>query len=198
MSQRKVTAAELMAKLNAEPEFVAARQKAEAERQQREAEWRAAETPLLEDLRDAGHDLHSVWDLVNTPGSYPAAVPILLNHVDRSYPAAVREGIARALAVPDAKIGWDLLVRLYREEQEPRVKDGLAAAISAIADDALIHDLISLARDRQQGPSRVLLLSALGRSTDAQARASLMDLQHDDELKKEAELILRKLERAKR
>jgi hypothetical protein len=198
MTGGKVTAAELMAKLNADPKYVAARQREEEERQKRAEEWRRAEAPLVDELKAAGFAVESAWDLVNTPGSYPAAVPILLEHLPRQYPAAVREGIARALAVPEAKVGWDLLLRLYRDEREARAKDGLAVAIAAAADDGLIDDVIVLARDAQHGASRLLLLSALERSANARARAALMELGTDPDLKKEVRVILHRLKRAKR
>ena len=195
---KKVTAAELMAKLNADPEFVAKRAREEEERQKRAAEWRRAEAPLVGELRAAGYAVESAWDLVNTTAPYPTALPILLDHLQRPYPAAVREGIARALAVRGASFGWDVLTRLYRNEGEVRAKDGLAVAIAAAANDELIGDVIALARDKSQGPSRLLLLGALERSANPRARAALMDLGTDPELKKEIQIILRRLRRAKR
>lgn len=198
MSKTNVTAAELLAKLNSDANFVAARQREEEERQDRAEEWRHAEAPLVADLKAIGLNVESVWDLVNTPGSYPAAVPILLDHLVRLYPAAVREGIARALAVPEAKVGWDLLMRLYREEQENRAKDGLAVAIAAAADDDLVEDVIALARDARHGSSRLLLLSALERSASSRVRDVLMDLRTDPELRKEIRVILHRLKRVKR
>lgn len=198
MTKKKVSAAELMVKLQSDPEFVSNRAKAEEERRNRDAEYRRAEAPLVDELRGAGFHVHSAWDMVNTPGSYPKAVPILLGHLSRPYPAAVREGIARALAVPEAKAaGWDVLVQLYRDETEARVRSGLAAAISAAADDEVIADVIILARDVRYGSSRLLLLNALERSADPRARAALMDLGTDPELAKEIQVILRRLKRAK-
>lgn len=193
-----MTAAELMAKLNADPKYVAEREREEDERQKRAAEWRRAEAPLVADLKAAGFAVESAWDLVNTSGTYPAAVPILLEHLARGYPAAVREGIARALAVPEAKVGWDLLMRLYRDEIEARAKDGLAVAIAGAANDEVIGDVVTLVRDARHGPSRLLLLSALERSAEPKARAVLMELGTDPELKKEIQIILRRLKRTRR
>lgn len=199
MTRKRITAAELMAKLNADPEFVAKRAREEEERVKREAEYRRAEAPLVNELRAAGYQVQSAWDLVNTPGSYPEAVPILLAHVTRPYPAPVREGIARALAVPETKAtGWSVLTGLYINEIEARVRSGLAAAIAAAADDEVIGEVITLARDSRHGSSRLLLLSALERSADPRARFALTDLAADPDLTKEIQVILRRLKRAKR
>lgn len=156
------------------------------------------EQELVGELHAAGYAVKSVWDLVNTAASYPKALPILLNHISRPYSAVLRDGIARALAVPEAKCGWTSLVRLYREENELRVKDALAVAISVISDDDVIGELIALARDPRHGPSRLLLLSALERSRDKRARMALMALGADPQLYKEIEVILRRLKRRKR
>src|SRR5882724_1783031 len=197
MTKKKFTAAELMAKLNADPDFVAERAKEEEERQARAAEWRRAEASLVEELRAAGYIVKSVWDLVNTAAPYPSALPILLDHLTRSYTDAVREGIARALAVPDAKFGWAFLTKLFREEREKRVKDGLACAIAAVSDDEVIGEVIDFVRDPAQ-TGRVLLLSALERSKDPRARVALMALGTDPVLGKESQAALRRLNRAKR
>ena len=195
MAKKEITAAELLKKLNADPEFVAAREQESLERDIRAAEYRRAEAPLVDELQAAGFRLESAWDLVNTSGSYPVAVPILLSHLTRPYPPAIREGIARALAVPEAIRVWELLTRLFREEQDSRVKDGLAVAIAGAASAEVIADVIALARDQTQGPSRLLLLHALERSADPRARAALMSLGTDPDLSKEIPVILKRLAR---
>ena len=90
MTRSRVTAAELMARLNADPNYVAERKREDDERQERAGEWQRAEAPLVDELKAAGFKVESSWDLVNTAGSYPTAVPILLEHLPRQYPAAVR------------------------------------------------------------------------------------------------------------
>lgn len=193
-----ISAADLMADLNADPEFVAKRACAEHERLERVAEWRRAEAPLVAELRAAGLTVESAWDLVNTASPYPGALRILLDHVRRPYPARVREGIARALAVPAAKFGWSALKRLYSDEQDHEVKDALAVALAAIADAEVIDEVIALARDGRHGASRLLLLSALERSSDPRARPALMELGTDAELEREVQVILRRLDRKRK
>lgn len=193
MNKKKVTAAELMAKLNADPEYVAKRAREEAERNRRAAEWRAAEVPLLDELRAAGWKLESVWDLVNARNTYAPVLPILLEHLRRPYPARVREGIARAMAMPEARFAWDELARLFQEERQEDARDGLAVALAAATDETRIEDLIELTRDRRSGPSRLLLLRALERSRRPEALKALRDLEADPDLQKEVGLILARL-----
>jgi hypothetical protein len=195
--RKSVTAAELMAQLNADPIFVSRRQDEDEERRNRAAGWHKAEEPLVEELRDAGYQIDSVWDLVNTANPYREALPILLKHISRPYPSAIREGIARALAVPDANFGWEVIAQQYRNERDEGAKGGLAVALGAAADDDVIDEVIALAKNARHGSSRLLLLSALERSSDSRAIATLMELRTDPELGDEVQTILRRL-RSKR
>jgi hypothetical protein len=53
-------------------------------------------------------------------------------------------------------------------------------------------ELIALVNDSHHGPSRVLLLSALGRSSLPSAREVLAALASDPQLAREAEVLLRR------
>lgn len=181
-----------MDELNSNPEYVASRERDRREAEAREAEYRAAERPLVKELLEAGYNVDSAWDLVNSAGTYPDALPILLAHLDRSYPDAVREGIARAMAVPQSRFAWHHLVHLYRDEDAGRVKDGLATAIAAVAWPDVLGELIELAKDRKHGASRLLLLSALEHSADSAARSTLMKLGTDPDLGEEIQAILKR------
>lgn len=199
MTKRKrpkgpMTAAEHLAWLKESGEYdgmMQRLQRQEAELQAKVAERKRAEAPLVAELNAAGFAVESAWDFVNTSDSYVGALPILVDHLQRPYPARILEGIARALAVREAKFAWEVLTRLYRDATERDAKDGLAVAISVVADRELIDDVIALVRDPRHGQSRVLLLSALRRSKDPKARAALMDLASDPDLAKEIQFILR-------
>jgi hypothetical protein len=66
--------------------------------------------------REAGVQVNSVWDLVNTVEPYVRALPIPLDHVQRPYPDKVRESIARAMGVPEGNFAWKALVGLLRRD----------------------------------------------------------------------------------
>lgn len=190
--KRPTTAAQLLSELEADPEFMRRQAQDDAENERRSLELARAEAPLLADLARAGRAVVSVWDLVNTREPYPEAIGVLLDHLERSYPEPVRDGIARALAVREARFAWGRLVHLFRREKNGQVKDGLAVAISAMADAEVIDDVIDLATDQRQGPARVLLLRALGRSSDPRAEAALTKLAKDGEVGPEARLLLKR------
>lgn len=192
--RKSMTLAEHDALLKSEGRYddmIEVQRKRDEELARKEAEWRRAEEPLVEELRATGFGVDSAWDLVNTSTPYPAALPILLEHLQRRYPDRVREGIARTLAVRDAKFGWVTLVRLYREEEAGTdAKDGLAVALAAASDGEVVDEVISLARDRAHGGSRLLLLRGLKRSRAPQARAALEEFADDPVLGQEARALL--------
>lgn len=202
-SRPRVTAAELADRLNSNPTLAARKQADATALAERSLRIRSEEEPILMDLKGVGLEVQSSWDLVKMSLPYPQAIPVLLEHLQRPYSDVVREGIARALAVPDPAVqsAWKMLVDEYRKAPIGRgiratgdmiefklgAKEGLACALAASVSDETLPELIDLARDRTLGESRVLLLSALKgrRSTDVLVKQALDDLATDPDLKQE-------------
>lgn len=191
-NRTRITAAELATKLQSDPRFVAQEKDREQELNERAAQFNADEERLVLELRNAGYGVKSVWDLVNTVQKYESAIPILLRHLKLPHLDRTKEGIARALAVPEARKDWRILADEYRksastQEDAARLgaKDGLAVALSAIADDTTINELLELAKDRRNGASRILLLSAIRKSKSELAANTLDELAADPELSDE-------------
>jgi len=184
--KKRVTAEALLEKLHSDPAWVAKRQEEERVRQERAAHLRASETPLIAALQAAGVRVDSVWDLVNTSSAYPEAIPILIDHLRKSYPDRVVEGIGRALAVGEARPYWQTLVDEYEATDGtvmPGKKDGLACAVAKTARD--LKDVIRLITDPTNGDSRLLLLPALRRSQDPLAVTVLRELAQNPVFKTE-------------
>ncbi|MDB4874434.1 MAG: hypothetical protein JWM41_880 [Gemmatimonadetes bacterium] len=85
------TAAEFLAELRANPEWVKQRADADRDLAERVATYDADQLELIKVIRAVGYDIDSVYDLINnTPhpvlgrrflGPYPAAYPILVRHL---------------------------------------------------------------------------------------------------------------------
>jgi HEAT repeat protein len=201
MTQRRRTADEFLAFLEADPEYQARRRVFEARLAAERAILAAAEAPLVAELKAAGFAVESVWDLVNTDESYTAALPILLDHLQRDYPDKVREGIARAMAVRESKFAWQTLIRLFRAQFDPNpngVKGALAVALSEAADDEGMADLIELFKEPRHGESRIFFVTTLKRSKLANARAALEAGRQDPQLVKEIVAVLDRPKRRSR
>lgn len=173
----------------ADPEFVARKRERDRQRAELEAKYHEEEKPILHDLREVGYTtLRSVWDFVNTDDSYAAAIPVLLKHLTLPYSDGIVEGIARALAVPEARHAWPLLVAEYQKtpttRERSRYKDGLAVALSTTVMNETIGELITLAKDKTHGESRILLLRGIKRSKLPIAKQAIEELALDPQLAK--------------
>ena len=136
-----------------------------------------------------------MWDLVNTQKPYPKAVPVLFEHLESGYPEPIREGIARALAVPEANTFWGRILAHYKGEKSGRLKDGLAVALAGAATPKERTTLLEVVRNRRHGPSRLLLLPALIRLSPATAEEVLEEFKDDPDLRKEVRVLQRVVKR---
>jgi hypothetical protein len=170
-----------MAQLWQNPEWVARHLASEAALKERQEQSRREQAPLLSELRDAGFQVESVWDFVNTANKYPAAIPILLRHLTVPYSKRIKEGIVRALTVSYA--GPDVLrelIRQYCAETDDRansLKWVLGNAISEVATPADGETIIALATDPTHGDARDMITQRLPRVVKDKARLGEI-LQH--------------------
>jgi hypothetical protein len=190
---QRMTAADVMAKLAEDEDYQRKMAAAEAERKARVEELRRAERPVVAELRSAGVDVASVWDLVNTSSPYPGALPILLDHLQRGgYPDRVMESISRALAVEPAAFAWETFRSLYLSARGRGEMEGLAVALAASATPDHLEDLISLLSAEERGDTRVHLLRAILRVGGHRGRELVATLQSDPTFGSEARAILTK------
>lgn len=144
----RMTAAESTALFETCPEWVEQRDRKEAARRAAEDGYRDAQAGLLADLAAVEIDVTSVWDLVNSPTRYAAAVPVLLRHLGRPYPTRVREGLARSLTAQEATgIAGPGLIDALKRETDPEVRWALANALTIVAGPGDILALRALLAD---------------------------------------------------
>jgi hypothetical protein len=189
MSREKwITAAEHMAQLQKNPEWVKRNAESVARLKEAQEQYRREQAVLLGELRGIGFHVESVWDFVNTAGKYPGAIPILLRHASLPYSKRIKEGIIRALTVNYA--GPDVLrelVRQFREETDGRgnsLKWVLGNAISEAATPADAETLIALAIDPTHGQARDAITYGLPRvvKDKVRLREVLKHLMQDEQM----------------
>jgi hypothetical protein len=197
--QKPITAGELMARLEKDPEFQARKAERDREFAERGRPLDAAEAPLVAALRGICLEVVSVWDLLSRDESSAELVGLLLEHFPKDYPDVIREGIARALTCRHAVAVVPDLIELYRKEPENKAKQGLAVAISGVAQPEHAEAVLGLIRDARFGESRILLLTFLDRAKDLDTRALLMEFGGDPVLAIEVqEMIERRRARERR
>ena len=182
------TAAEFMAGLNADPVFQADQAVRDKKRLEVVAKLKAASKPLDDALRAVCPLVtDGVWDLVNTRERYDEALPILFEHLTKDYPDEILDGIARALAVPQALPFRPTLISLFR--RDPPVSEGfrfgLGLAIAHTTGPQNLAETIELAKDRSLGESRLALLLAIRHSRKPEIGQVIEELSSDPDLAKE-------------
>jgi HEAT repeat protein len=196
-SQKPITAAELMDQLRQDSTFLVREQERERRLERLRKEARLAAAPVLEELAKAGFVLETVADLYNKKVNYKGAIPILLRWLPRVENVAVKESIVRALSVPWAKsLAAPALIEEFRWAQDPSgsgIKWAIANALSVVADDGVIHEMIDLIQDRQHGRARQMLAVALENMKDGRAVDVLNQLLKDEEVAGHALIALGQL-----
>jgi hypothetical protein len=130
MKHRKLTAAELVAELATRPESRAKIQERQAMLAGIHERRRQDEAALVEELRLAGLEVSSVYDLVNTASPYPDAIPILIRHLELPHEKIIREGIIRALTIKNAGNEVETaLLHHFEKESESEVRWVIANAL---------------------------------------------------------------------
>jgi hypothetical protein len=187
-----MSATEFMAQLEKDEEYQSRKAASAAEVQKRANVLRAAEQPIVAALHSVGVQADSVWDLVNSPESYPEALPVLLEHLERGgYPDRVMESLGRALAVKPAVAYWDRLKTLYLAPRGSGEEDGVAVALSASATQAQLDDLIQFLSYSDRGESRIYFIRPILKVGGERGRKLVASLRDDPVFGKESRVLLK-------
>ncbi len=128
MPRKRETAGDLLKRLESDTKWVADRARRDIHLDRYRQILADDEADLLRDVRSAGYEIDSVWDLVNNVrhpilerkfvGEYRGAYPVLVKHLVVQHHERIREGIIRALTVKDG--GPEVEIALLVEfEKEP-------------------------------------------------------------------------------
>lgn len=173
MSAKKtsMTATELLEMLKKDKQYQEKRKKRDLEIEKFKKLLHEDSLPLIQALEKVGVQVKSVWDLVNTQKSYSEAIPVLIDHLSKSYHLRTKAGIARALAVKESiGIAWDTLIDEYRkaipdekiqDANKKGYKEGLASTISFLADRSTCETILTLIQEKEHGASRVFFVDNL-------------------------------------
>ena len=168
----------------------------EERRQQIIAANKEASKPVLAELSQAGFDVEWISDLYNERFDYRRAIPILLRWLPRVENPAVKEAIVRALSVPWARRteASNLLVEEFRRSKSDfSLNWAIGNALSVVADDSVLNDIIGLIRDKTYGKAREMLVVALGNMKTLDVKYTLIELLEDEDLSGYAIMALGKL-----
>jgi hypothetical protein len=168
----------------------------EEQRQQRILAYKEASKPVIEELNQAGFNVEWIDDLYNKPIDYRNAIPILIRWLPRIENPMVKEVIVRALSVKWARNtdAAKLLVDEYRKAKNIyNLNWAIGNALSVVADDEVLNDIIELIQDKTYGKAREMLAVALGGMKTPTVKPLLIDLLEDEEIAGHVIMSIRKL-----
>lgn len=191
------SAADLMAELNADPEYVARIRQRERQQTENVDNYRRAAEPLLRELAASGFNVQSLGELRQMGAEYPAAIPILVKWLPKIEDAQVKEDLVRTLSVPWAAPGAvPALIAEFRRadgQQHDGLRWAIANGLAVTVDDAVFDQLVALVTDKKYGKSREMLTVALGNCRDPRAVDVLIALLADEQVVGHAVMALGKL-----
>ncbi len=196
MRYKKKTAAEFVAEQRANPGYVEQSRRLREETAERFMAHQAEERPVIEAIHQAGVPwVSTVWDTGGVAATHPYILEILIDHLQRQHPEKVREGIARAIAVPQARRFWDTLLTLFVSHPDGsvtnRTKWAIGCALAASADASVVDDVIALMREPTHGANRAAFLEFLSRSPSPDAQVVFEEASRDPQLAKEVRFLKR-------
>lgn len=203
--QKPMAAADFMAQLEKDPEYQRKTREKEKQWKKQRAILDADQKELVSELNAAGIQVTSVWDLVNAPNFYQAAIPILVEHLEKEHHPRTAEGIVRALITPESKGNAGILIRMFesrmfKSEADPefQMKWLLGAAIAESAVESDADKIIELANDENHGRGREFLPLGLFHASKEKALPVLNSWTDDPILGENARKAIKLLGRPKR
>jgi HEAT repeat protein len=144
-------------------------------------------------LRQSGVDVASVWELVNAPCA--KAIPVLVEFVNRDINTTTKEAIVRALSIPAAKRDAvrPLINEFKRADLSPSLRWAIGNALGVLASDEESNSLLDLARNKQYGTARQMLVLGLAKLKTPLAIDVLVELLNDPDVQGHAIIVLGKL-----
>ncbi len=197
-SNDSITSAELQTQLQQDEEYQKWLREKDEIGQMLDLAYAKDEKPLIDALLETGLDITSSWDLVNTKSSYKAAIPILVEHLSKSYHVKNKEGIVRSLAVKEAKgIACRAIIDEYQKapKDNPSYRWAFGNTMAVIMTADYIDEVIKIVQDESNGESRHMFVAALGNTKSPRAKEPLQKLLEDKDktISKEAQKALKKI-----
>jgi HEAT repeat protein len=117
-----------------------------------------------------GIEAMSVYDLVNSQKSYPQAVPVLIEALERGFHSIITEGIVRSLTDPAAKgVAVDPLLRVFLSTKghsgpDSSLKWAIGNAMLAAGTPKDYDKIVTIVKDKKHGSSRQNFVVWLGKA----------------------------------
>ena len=189
--KKSMKASDFLKELESDVDYQTAAKKREEKRLADETILRKESKPLTDELKEAGVFADTVWDLVNSPNSYDAAIPVLKEHLNKGYSSEITEGIVRALTISSARgvVNKELL-SMFKSTKNDELRWVVGNALATVATEADIAEIKELLSESSYGFSRCMLVHALARLQKRDAIPALTKYLSDSNLVAQSAIAL--------
>lgn len=154
---------------------------------------------IVDELREAGFDVDSVYALRERYDDYREAVPILVKWLPKVRELGLKETLLRNLAVKFAKPALEPVIDAFENMDtsvDPtgfQLRWAAGNTIEVLWDDRSFDRLLQIATDPSYGRGREMVVLGMGKSKRPEAVPTLIELLDDPEVRVPAVNALRKL-----
>jgi HEAT repeat protein len=154
---------------------------------------------IVDELREAGFDVDSVYALRERYDDYREAVPILVKWLPKVREFGLKETLLRNLAVKFAKPALEPVIDAFESMDtsvDPtgfQLRWAAGNTIEVLWDDRSFDRLLQIATDPSYGRGREMVVLGMGKSKRPEAVPTLIELLDDPEVRVPAVNALRKL-----
>jgi hypothetical protein len=194
--KKQMTTAELKAKLKRDPNYQKFLHDKELQWKEADRKSSIEQKQLILDIKKSGIKVSSIWDLVNTNATYKNTIPVLINHLSKSYCDATKQGIIRALAVKEAKgiAGKVLLEEFYKIPKENYdLRWAIGNTMTMVITEKEVDEVIKIVIDKSNGKYRSIFVEALSKFKTEKVIRVLTSLMDDKEISLRVAKVLKRI-----
>lgn len=151
------------------------------------------EKKLIEDVRKAGYEIQTTDDLMKISKEEAYLVPILLEHLANVSDELDKEFLVRWMGVKGYYQATKPLIQEFYQAKGNSYRWAIGNTLSIIADRSCSHEMVEIAKNRDFGRSRQMIVYDLWKFDDPEIKDVLVSLLNDETVVGHAVHALRRL-----
>lgn len=137
---------------------------------------------LIQEVRDKGVEINNINELKKINLKYRDLVPILLKHLVEIENENDKEFLVRCLGVKEFVEASKTLINEFCKSHNLTFKWAIGNTLSIIQDESIITELINIAKEKEHGIARQMIVDGLGSFKDENVKVTLIELLNDEEV----------------
>jgi hypothetical protein len=137
---------------------------------------------LIKEVRNKGIEIDNIVELKKINLKYRDLVPILLEHLVKVDDENDKEFLVRCLGVKGFVEASKTLIAEFYKSNNLTFKWAIGNTLSIIQDESVVNELIKIAKEKEHGIARQMIIDGLGSYKDENVKTALIELLNDEEV----------------